>query len=122
MVLTKRIYELTSVGSFAKDYGLCEQIRRAIISVSSNIVEGFEKNNNNEFVRYLKISKGSLGEVRSQLYAAQSIGYLTTLDYQNIDMRLQTLAKQIGVLIRYLQNVKNASSQKTSKPSKLETI
>lgn len=46
--ITKDIYDLTSKGKFAKDFGLRDQIRRAIVSVSSNIVEGFEKNNNNE--------------------------------------------------------------------------
>ncbi|MFA5985764.1 MAG: four helix bundle protein [Parcubacteria group bacterium] len=64
LTLTKEIYETTARGFFVKDRGLQDQIRRAIVSISSNIVEGFEKNNNNEFVRFLKISKGSLGEVR----------------------------------------------------------
>ncbi len=57
--VTKEIYDLTAKGNFSRDFGLRDQIRRAIVSVSSNIVEGFEKNNNNEFVRFLKIAKGS---------------------------------------------------------------
>ena len=51
--ITKIIYDLTSNSKWSKDFGLRDQIRRAIISVSSNIVEGFEKNNNNEFIRFL---------------------------------------------------------------------
>lgn len=61
---TKLIYDLTSKGSFSKDFFLRDQIRRSIVSVGANIVEGFEKNNNNEFIRYLKIAKGSSGETR----------------------------------------------------------
>jgi len=52
--ITKIIYDLTSEGKFSKDFGLRDQIRRAMVSVSSNIVEGFEKRNNNEFIRFLK--------------------------------------------------------------------
>jgi len=55
--ITKEIYDLTSKKEFPKDFKLREQIRRAIISVSSNIVESFEKNNNNEFIRFLKKEK-----------------------------------------------------------------
>lgn len=71
--ITKLIYDLTSKDKLNKDFGLRDQLRRPIISVSSNIVEGFEKNNNNEFIRYLKIAKGSVGEVRNQLYMAREI-------------------------------------------------
>ncbi len=67
--ITRDVYDLASQPKFSRDFPLRDQIRRAIISVSSNIVEGFEKNNNNEFIRYLKISKGSAGEVRNQLFA-----------------------------------------------------
>lgn len=99
---TKTIYDLTSKGKFAKDFGLRDQLRRAIISVSSNIVEGFEKNNNNEFVRFLRISKGSVGEVRSQLYIALTIGYIPKSEFENINKELIDLSNQIGSFINYL--------------------
>ncbi len=73
--ITKSIYDLTSKKEFIREYGLKDQIRRAVISISSNIVEGFEKNNNNEFIRYLKIAKGSVGEVRNQIYICKDIKY-----------------------------------------------
>ena len=57
--ITKIIYDISSQWKFSKDYWLKDQIRRATVSISSNIVEWFEKNNNNEFVRYLRISKWS---------------------------------------------------------------
>jgi four helix bundle protein len=61
------MYEITKKKDFSKDYSLVEQIRRASISVLSNIAEGFERGSNKEFIQFLYISKGSCGEVRSQL-------------------------------------------------------
>ena len=62
--ITKLIYEVTSRASFGKDFALTNQIRRASISVLSNIAEGFERNGDKEFVQFLTIAKGSCGEVR----------------------------------------------------------
>jgi four helix bundle protein len=75
--ITKEIYDLTAKKEFSRDFKLRDQSRGAVISISSNIVEGFEKNNNNEFIRFLKIAKGSVGETRNQLYIALSVGYIT---------------------------------------------
>ena len=102
------------LGKFSKDYGLKDQIQRAIISVSSNIVEGFEKNNNNEFIRYLKIAKGSCGEVRNQMYIAQTIEYISEKEFEDLNQKLLTLSSKIGCLIKYLE--------KTRKKNKLATL
>ena len=104
--ITKEIYDLTAKKEFSKDFSLRDQIRRAIISVSSNIIEGFEKNNNNEFVRFLKISKGSIGETRNQLYIALTVGYITKEEFNKINSDLEDLANQNGKLISYLQKYK----------------
>ena len=104
--ITKEIYDFTAKEKFSKDFGLRDQIRRAIISVSSNIVEGFEKNNNNEFVRFLKIAKGSSGEVRNQLYIALAINYIDKKEFDNINVKLEDVANQIGGFIVYLQKKK----------------
>ena len=101
--ITKEIYDLTSKREFSKDFGLRDQIRRAIISVSSNIVEGFEKSNNNEFIRFLKISKGSVGETRNQLYIALSVGYITKEEFDKTNNNLEDLAGQVGGFIQYLE-------------------
>ena len=101
--ITKEIYDLTSKKEFSKDFGLRDQIRRAIISVSSNIVEGFEKNNNNEFIRFLKMSKGSIGEVRNQLHIALAVKYITQIEFDHIYEETETLSKQIGGFIVYLE-------------------
>ncbi|MDD5396700.1 MAG: four helix bundle protein [Candidatus Moranbacteria bacterium] len=104
--ITKEIYDLTSKGNFSKDFGLRDQIRRAVVSISSNIVEGFEKNNNNEFVRFLKISKGSAGEVRNQLYIALAIPYISQKEFDELNGKLENLACQVGAFIVYLQKKK----------------
>ena len=70
--LVKQIYELTSKSCFQKDFGFKDQIQRASISIMNNIAEGFEKDNNTEFIRFLYFSKGSAGEVRSMLYSKRS--------------------------------------------------
>lgn len=101
--LTREIYDLTSQPKFSKDFKLRDQIREAIISVSSNIVEGFEKNNNNEFIRFLKIAKGSVGEVRNQLFIALAVGYITQAEFDKINKELEDLANQIGGFIIYSQ-------------------
>jgi len=101
--ITKMIYDLTAKKEFSKDFGLRDQVRRAIISVSSNIVEGFEKNNNNEFIKILKIAKGSVGEVRNQLYIALAVGYISKEEFKKGNEELENLASQIGGFIQYLE-------------------
>lgn len=102
--VTKEIYSITGNKSFAKDFGLKDQIRRATVSISSNIAEGFEKNNNNEFIRYLKISKGSAGEVRSQLYIARMLNYISEEEFGKINESVHMLSNQIGKFMSYLEN------------------
>lgn len=100
--ITKEIYDITMKKDFRYDFGLKDQIRRAIVSVSSNIVEGFEKSNNNEFIRFLKIAKGSVGEVRNQLYICLAIDYINKSEFNSLNIELENLAHQIGGLIHYL--------------------
>ena len=104
--ITKEIYDLTAKKDFSKDFNLKDQIRKAIISVSSNIVEGFEKNNNNEFIRFLKIAKGSVGEARNQLYIALAVDYIAKKEFKKINEKLKNLANQIGAFIVYLEKIR----------------
>lgn len=106
--LTKKIYDLANLPGFNKDFKLRDQVRGATISISSNIVEGFEKNNNNEFIRFLKISKGSAGEVRNQLYAALAVGHILESQFNEINTELISLADQIGGFIAYLEKQRRA--------------
>jgi four helix bundle protein len=104
--ITKLIYDISANKYFVRDFGLKDQIRRAVVSISSNIVEGFEKNNNNELIRYLKISKGSIGEVRNQLLIAKEINYISLLEFDNINKLLLDLANQTGSFISYLEKTR----------------
>lgn len=105
--LAKEIYICTSSGQFLKDYSLKDQIRRAVISISSNIAEGFERSNNNEFIQFLKIAKGSIGEMRSQLFIAKEINYINEEKYITLDVQLYTLSLQVGKFLKYLRNLKS---------------
>ena len=73
-VLVKTVYVLTK--SFPKDeqFSLTSQVRRCVISIPSNIAEGYERQTNKEFIRYLYIAKGSCGELRTQLHILKDIG------------------------------------------------
>lgn len=75
--LAETIYRLTREGEFSRDFALKDQIRRAVISITSNIAEGFERGGNREFIHFLSHAKGSCGEVRSQLYLALDAEYLS---------------------------------------------
>ena len=68
--LTRAIYQLTKREKFSRDFSLRDQIQRAVVSIMSNIAEGFERDGNQEFVQFLYVAKASCGEVRSQLYVA----------------------------------------------------
>ena len=75
--LTRMVYALTEQGQFAKDFGLKNQIQRSSVSVMSNIAEGFESRTQAKFIDYLGHAKASAGEVRSQLYIALDLKYVT---------------------------------------------
>jgi four helix bundle protein len=107
ILVVRLIYDVTSTKPFVNDFPLRDQIRRAVISISSNIVEGFEKRNNNEFKRYLKIAKGSVGETRNQLFIALALNYITKTEFDEINNLLLELAAKIGALINYLDKQKN---------------
>jgi four helix bundle protein len=101
--LSKRIHKITTSGSFGKDYGLRDQIRRSVISVSSNIAEGFERNNNREFIRYLYIAKASAAEARSQIHLALAFGHINQEMERDIVNRLTKISSSIGGFIDYLK-------------------
>ena len=96
--LTADIYVATKRGQFAKDFSLVDQMRRAAVSIGSNLAEGFDRGNNKEFITFLGFAKGSAAEVRSQLYVALDIGYIDTEEFE----KLRTLAVEVARLINGL--------------------
>ena len=101
--LTNKVYEATAQSGFSRDFGLKDQIRRASISILSNIAEGFERGGDKEFLQFLAVAKGSCGEVRSQLYNAVDQGYLTQDLFESLVDRAGEIGRMISGLMKYLQ-------------------
>ncbi|MEO7970596.1 MAG: four helix bundle protein [bacterium] len=101
--LTNDIYQLTTIGLFVRDYGLKDQIRRAAVSILSNIAEGFERGGDKEFLQFLAIAKGSSGEVRAQLYVALDQGYLSLESFNRISKNAVEVGQLLAGLMRYLK-------------------
>ncbi|MFQ5356439.1 MAG: four helix bundle protein [Mariprofundaceae bacterium] len=102
--LNREIYMLTSHGEFAKDFGLRDQIRRASISISSNLAEGFDRSSRRDFHRFVVIAKASCAEVQSQLYLALDIGYLAKREFEILMAKAKEVAKVLGGLRKSLQD------------------
>jgi four helix bundle protein len=100
--LTKRIYQVSSIGAFAKDFGLKDQIRRASVSVMSNIAEGFERRTDKEFCQFLSIAKGSAGEIKAQLYIALDVGFISQTEFNDLYEKADKTGKMIGGFMKYL--------------------
>ena len=96
--ITSKIYHLTNQGEFVRDYGLKDQIRRACVSIMSNLAEGFERGSSNEFHQYIVIAKASCAEVRSQLYIAADVGHITQEQFHELITEAEELSKIIGGL------------------------
>jgi four helix bundle protein len=109
--LTRVVYALTKKERFSKDFALRDQIRRASVSIMSNIAEGFDRSGTREFLQFLAIAKGSTGEVRSQLYVANDQDYITQEELKSA----RTLAFELGNLIGGLMNYLRSSGLKGTK-------
>jgi four helix bundle protein len=96
--LTKNIYLLTATERFSRDFGLRDQIQRAAVSIMSNIAEGFERSGKAEFHQFLVIAKGSCAEVRSQLYVALDVGYITNEQFEKTRAQAEEVGRIIGGL------------------------
>lgn len=101
--LTRLVYRLSDQGKFAKDFGLRDQIRRAAVSVMSNIAEGFESASQAQFIRYLGMAKGSAAEVRSQAYVALDLEYISQDESKELLDLADKNIRQIARFIIYLE-------------------
>ena len=101
--LSRQVYLMVQRTDLLKDFGLRDQIQRAAVSVASNIAEGFARNGNKEFIKYLWIAKGSAAEVQSQLYTARDVGYITDSEFEQIYAKAESCAILIYRFIRSLR-------------------
>ncbi len=107
-LFNNELYKITKNNYFKNDYDLKRQLRRASISVSSNIAEGFERNTDNEFKQFLYIAKGSAGEVRSQIYLSFDLNYIDKQTFEILIIDISNISKILSGLIKYLENsIKN---------------
>ena len=104
--LVRSIYQATNEGDFARDYSLKDQIRRASVSVMSNIAEGYARQTGREFIQFLYIALGSAVEVQSQLYIARDLRYLSQEEFDKIYGLASETAKLITGFIKYLKGPK----------------
>ncbi|RPG33770.1 MAG: four helix bundle protein [Muricauda sp. TMED12] len=101
--LNKEIYKITCENEFCRDFALRDQIRRASISISSNIAEGYGRKTNKEFIYFLNVAKASCYEVKSQLYLATDIQYLDDEIFKYLYSLCDEISKTIHGLIKHLE-------------------
>ncbi len=101
--LVKAVYRISSIGEFATDFSLRNQIRRSVLSAMSNIAEGFERDGNREFIQFLATAKGSCGEVRSQLFVALDQAYITDDEFQSLCQEATKVSRLLSALMKHLR-------------------
>lgn len=100
--LAKLIFKLLENKSFEREFGFKDQIKRAVISITNNIAEGSEYNNNRQLIRYLKISKGSCGEVRSMLILSRELGFCSQTKIEESYKMSIEISQNLSNFIKYL--------------------
>jgi len=100
--MTLEIYRLTKKFPKSELYGLISQILRAAVSVPANIAEGYERNHKKEYLQFLFIARGSLGEIETLLLLAKDLDYMTDDDHRAIDAKRSETARMLQGLIKSL--------------------
>lgn len=110
MLLAAEIYRLTKKLPKEEAFGLTSQIRRAVISVPSNIAEGYGRESAAEYLRFLRIGRGSLYETETQLYLCDSLGFLTREEITTALALISEIGKMLNTMIRRLNNLLDKSN------------
>ena len=98
-----QVFACCEKGKLKSDFGMKDQMRRAAASVSNNIAEGFEQNNNKVFYNYLRIAKGSCGELRNQILLCSEVGLLSVEESNHLNDCAVELSKQLSSFMKYLK-------------------
>ncbi len=100
--LAIQVFKLLENKTFEREYGFKDQIKRAVISITNNIAEGSEYNNNKPFIRYLKIAKGSCAEVRSMLIVSKELGFCSQIEIDESYKTSLEISQNLSNFIKYL--------------------
>jgi len=114
--LVQAIYALTEDGAFSKDYFLRDQVRRAAVSMTSNIAEGFARRGSKEFANFLSMTHGSAAELQSHLYVARDRRYLAAEEFQKLYDGAAEVSRMVQALMKYLRS----NSQLSTRNSELK--
>src|SRR4029453_49226 len=118
-LLVRQIYGDCSIGPASRDFGFRAQIRRAGVSIMSNVAEGFERSTDADFARFLDVAKGSCGEVRSLYYVAEDLGYVDSELAEERRIPPGRLAAGIASLTTFLRTDLNSVTFRPCDPSTL---
>ena len=99
------IYKMTNSGLISKNFGLREQMRRASVSIPSNIAEGEESGSLKKSINYFYISKGSLAELQTQTIIGSEVGYFGNKELEEVEIRINTLSGKLRKLIKYREGL-----------------
>jgi four helix bundle protein len=104
MEIVKQVYLISRQGELSRDFALRDQLRRAAISIPTNIAEGFERASRKEYVNFLNFAKGSTGEVRSLLNLAFELGYLELSKHEELRNAVMELSRYLSNQIKSLRS------------------
>ncbi len=111
LILLVSIYKILQKEGLKREFGLSDQLKRATLSISNNIAEGFERETDKELIRFLYFSKGSAGEVRNILNALKAINYIDEDEYQELREKAINISRQLSSFIKYVVK-RNAGKEK----------
>ena len=101
--LVTEIYEITATFPSEEKYGLVSQIRRAAVSIPSNIAEGNARRSSADYIQFLKIARGSGAEVETQIIISKNLGFMNDVKCEELTLKITEIMKMINGLINYLK-------------------
>lgn len=99
------LYACTAKFPKEEQFGLVSQMRRAAVSIPSNIAEGAARQGNKEFIHFLYIALGSKAELETQLIIASNLHFISEVDYEHLQRKLDEIGKMLGGLIRFRKSL-----------------
>ncbi|VUZ84920.1 hypothetical protein MELA_01295 [Candidatus Methylomirabilis lanthanidiphila] len=101
--LTLEVYRIACTFPSSEQYGLASQMKRAAVSIPSNIAEGYKRRSRKEYLQFLSIANGSTGELETQLLISKDLGFLDIEDFQRVSKLSEEISKGLGNLMKALK-------------------